>query len=114
MPVNSRNINYLASISQWRRCRDVLKGEDAIKNGGTLYLPPLDDSDSILVTGTTGKVLGDPNYEAYKERALFFGATKRTYQGVMGVVFRKSPQVSLGEKAEAETFSVTHLSSSGI
>ena len=65
MPVNSTHPEYNASLAAWSRARDVLAGEDAVKAAGTKYLPRLDAQ-------------SDEEYEAYKTRASFFGATART------------------------------------
>jgi hypothetical protein len=34
MPVNSMHADYLANAGVWRRSRDVLSGEDAVKAAG--------------------------------------------------------------------------------
>lgn len=76
MPVDSKHREYKANEIAWQRCRDTIDGEDAVKKQSTVYLPSL---------GGTGGT----EYGAYKQRALFFGATSRTVQGLQGAVFRK-------------------------
>lgn len=66
------------------RARDVLSGEDAIKAAGTKYLPRLDSQ-------------SDAEYEAYKTRASFLGATSRTLEEYLDLVFRRPPQLKLSE-----------------
>jgi hypothetical protein len=61
----------------------VLKGEDAVKAAGTRYLPRLDSQ-------------SEEEYAAYKERASFFGATPRTLEEYLDLVFRRAPVTSIG------------------
>lgn len=64
----------------WRRCRDAVEGEDAIKSGGERYLPrPSGHSKD--------------EYLAYVNRAYWYNATERTLDGLHGLVFRKPPVV---------------------
>lgn len=81
MPPNTPHPEYKSMIAQWRRCRDCLDGQDAVKARGALYLPMLE--------GQTAS-----EYEAYKTRASFYGASTRTAQALTGLVFRNPPQVS--------------------
>ena len=83
MPVNSRHPDYDASARDWSRARDVLAGEDAVKAAGVRYLPRLDSQ-------------SDEEYAAYKARASFFGATARTVNEYLDLVFRKAPVLGLG------------------
>jgi len=76
MPVTSTHSSYDSHSSQWSRCRDCAEGSDAVKKRGIAYLPQLEAMDLA-------------SYDAYKQRALFFGATGRTIQGLAGAVFRK-------------------------
>lgn len=78
MPVDTKHPEYLAAVSRWKRARDVISGEDAVKAAGELYLPRL--------AGQT-----DPEYKAYKLRASLFNAVGRTHDGLIGLVFRKDP-----------------------
>ena len=78
MPVDTKHPEYLASIARWKRNRDVVSGEDAVKAAGEIYLPKLG--------GQTQQ-----EYDAYKLRASFFNATSRTLDGLVGLIFRKDP-----------------------
>jgi hypothetical protein len=85
MPVNSEHPDYELNEAAWQRARDVIAGEDAVKNGGILYLPSLD--------------LQDVNdYSNYLARASFFNATARTAEGLLGLIFRRQPTVKLPER----------------
>lgn len=79
MPVESTHAEYTARLDQWRRCRDAYDGADAIKAGGEYYLPQLPSQDAR-------------EYEGYKQRALWYGATFRTVSGLAGAVTRKDPK----------------------
>lgn len=80
MPVNTPNVEYEKYADQWRKCRDCIEGEEAVKAAGVRYLPPV-----------SGQTAGDGRYEAYLKRALFFNAMSRTVQTLLGFLFRKPP-----------------------
>ena len=80
MPVTTVHPDYLKRQSQWKTMRDCIEGEDAIKRGGELYLPK--------ATGSTPQ-----RYEAYKLRARFVNYTKRTLDGLHGLMLRRDPIV---------------------
>lgn len=81
MPLNERHPQYLQFSERWHRCRDAYEGSDAVKARGESYLPRLDSQ-------------SNNEYEAYKTRALWYGATARTVQGLSGAVTRKSPKIT--------------------
>ena len=83
MGVESKHAEYEASAAKWARARDVLAGEDSVKAAGVTYLPKLDSQ-------------SEEEYTAYKARASFFGATRRTLEEYLDLVFRKAPGVVLG------------------
>lgn len=66
---------------KWKKVRDVVEGEDRIKECGTAYLPMLNSQEEA----------GGEGYANYKRRAQFWGAAKRTMQGLVGAVLRKEP-----------------------
>lgn len=69
---------YLAYEHQWSKCRDAFNGSDAIKDKGSVYLPRLIDQ---------------PNdeYNAYKDRALFYSITSKTVESLVGLAMQKEP-----------------------
>src|SRR5437879_11323812 len=91
MAVGGTHRDYDASALQWARARDVIAGEDAIKAAGEKYLPRLDSQ-------------SEEEYAAYKARASFFGATARTLEEFLDLVFRRVPTTALGERKDLETF----------
>jgi hypothetical protein len=82
MPVDSTHPLYDEFFERWARARDVVAGEDRIKDAGETYLPRLDSQD-------------EEEYQAYKTRATFFNASGRTVDGFQGMVFRRDPIVKL-------------------
>lgn len=82
MPVDTKHSEYTAMLPRWTRCRTVVDGQDAVHAAGVRYLPKLAGQD-------------EAEYDAYKARALFYNATGRTQEGLLGMVFRKQPEVTL-------------------
>ena len=80
MPINAQHPQYTEHLSQWQRCRDAVKGSDAIKARRSEYLPTLG-----------GQTVDE--YDAYLMRALWYGASARTVQGLTGAIMRKEPTV---------------------
>jgi hypothetical protein len=82
MSVASTHPVYAKFLKLWQRCRDVVEGEDAVKDKDTTYLPKLSGMDD----------LGDwqlSDYKQYKARALFFEAAARTVESLVGSMMRK-------------------------
>lgn len=82
MPVNTTHAAAGAMQEKWRRCRDAVAGQDAVHKAGVSYLPKLEGQN-------------DPEYGAYKARALYYNASGRTLEGLIGLIFRKPPMVKL-------------------
>lgn len=80
MTVSWLHPEYEANVSLWQRCRNVLAGSDAVKAGGKTYLPK-------------PPAMREDDYQVYKTRALFYNATARTVDGLVGAIFRKPVQV---------------------
>jgi len=64
----------------WQKCRDVLLGEDRIKERSQTYLPKLRGQD-------------DNDYAAYLLRGAFYNATFKTSAALSGMAVRKMPRV---------------------
>jgi hypothetical protein len=91
MAVGATSLEYDTTLAQWSRARDVLSGEDAVKAAGEKYLPRLDSQ-------------SEEEYSAYKARASFFGATARTLEEYLDLVFRRAPVVAVGEREGLKLF----------
>lgn len=78
MPLTTSHPDFDKSSRVWQRCRDVAAGEDAVKSNAIKYgyLPKLD-----------GQTVTE--YDGYRTRAMFYNATGRTIQAVVGAIFRK-------------------------
>lgn len=85
--VTTEHKDYAKHSPTWAKCRDAVEGEDAIKAKREMYLPRL-----------TGQSLAE--YNAYLQRAMFYGASSRTVQGLVGAIFRKPPQIECGKDLE--------------
>lgn len=85
MPVDQTHPEYKNSIIRWQRARDVIEGEDRIKEAREAYVPRLDS-------------MSTTEYQAYINRGLFFNASARTLQGLVGMIFRVDPVVTLQGK----------------
>lgn len=84
--------DYRNTLSRWDLVDVVCDGSEAIKAAGTKYLPKPNPDDS-----------SDANAKRYKQyvmRAVFFGGTKKTLQGMIGTAFKKSPMIALGTRTE--------------
>ena len=81
MGVDHKCSAYTKHSDNWKKVRDVLVGEQAIREGGTRYLPRPAGMD-------------DSEWKCYLERAHFFGATGRTADGLHGAIFQKKPVLS--------------------
>lgn len=84
MTVSSRHPDYEYSLPLWRKVRTAIQGEEAVKDAGIVYLPKLSGQH-------------DSEYLDYKSRAMFYGASGRTVQGLTGAIFRKPPDIKFPE-----------------
>ena len=82
MPVNAQHREYQKHQLAWKRIRDAVSGEDAIKDAQIEHLPKPAGQDTY-------------DYRQYLKRALFYGASGRTVQGLVGAIFRKDPIVEV-------------------
>lgn len=92
--VRTQHPEYTAALDKWKRCEDANEGQDAVHDAGTLYLPKLKDQTP-------------DDYAAYKGRATFYNATRRTVVGLMGMLFRKPSQIEAPENIKAMFDDVT-------
>ncbi len=105
MPVDDKHPDYDKMLPLWAKCRDCAEGEEAVKarNEGKTYLPMLSGQ---VMDGGQGQV----DYRAYRDRAMFYGASGRTVAAMTGAIFRKDPDLAWPEsKADL----LEHVSSTG-
>lgn len=88
MAVMDCNSTYHHFIPLWNKCRDIVRGEEKVKAMGDVYLPKPSGMD-------------EEDYSGYKKRAQFFNATGRTLDGLVGMMNRKPPMVTVPPGLEA-------------
>jgi hypothetical protein len=85
---NIRHREYSENLAVWNMIDDILRGSKAVKDKGEIYLPnpnPMNNPDDA----------NRLRYAQYRQRALFFNATKRTISALVGSVFRKTPNMDI-------------------
>jgi len=82
MPITDTAAGWDRRIESWTKVRDAIEGEEQIKEKGSLYLPR-----------PGGMKLRD--YASYKTRASFYAVADRTLRGLVGLVFRVEPVITL-------------------
>lgn len=80
MPIQSIHPQYESYAKKWQRARDASTGQDAIHAGMESYLPKLAEQSDI-------------EYRKMVARSTYFNATGRTIDGMVGMVFRKAPEI---------------------
>jgi len=99
MPVTSPNSDYILNQPLWSLVRDCVKGEHAIKAGGTKYLPkPSGQSEA--------------DYKRYTERVHFTDFTGRTADGLHGNIFSRRP-VQTGDVPESLQYFLENVDKAG-
>lgn len=78
--LNTRHPDSEKMLSIWDKCEDVRSGQTAIHKGAEKYLPRL-SSQQV------------EEYNAYKRRAVFYGAMSRTVDAFIGMIMRVPPIV---------------------
>lgn len=74
-------------LPDWAKVNDVVAGERAVKDKKTEYLPkpnPTDTSED-----------NTKRYDQYVERAVFFNPTGRTLEGLIGIAFKRGPEITV-------------------
>jgi hypothetical protein len=94
MPVDTQHAEYAANVDRWRKYRDAVEGEDAIKREPEKYLPRL--------PGMAEDHEGELDYQNYLCRAMYYGASGRTVTALVGAVFRRPAQTNLPEIERAK------------
>jgi hypothetical protein len=93
MPVDTLHPAYREHEEKAQRVRDAVSGSDAIKARGFLYLPhPQEEYEALR---GEQREIADARYLSLKKRAIWLGVTKRTNDGLLGAVFRKTAEINL-------------------
>lgn len=80
--VTNTHSQYDANQDVWRKCRDSVEGQEAIHKARTKYLPKLTGQD-------------EKSYDSYLKRTVYYNATARTLDGMVGLMFAKKPIIEL-------------------
>lgn len=99
MPVTDRHPSYDLALPMWKKTRAVMAGQTQVHKLGELFLPKL--------SGEKPEA-----YAARLGRALFFNATSRTVYALVGMLFRKPPEVKVSPAAEKMLDDVTQTGKS--
>jgi hypothetical protein len=78
--INKRHIESEHMLPIWEKCEDAREGQTAIHEAGRTYLPELSGQ-------------SNSEYQAYKRRAVFYGAMSRTVDAFAGMIMRVPPSV---------------------
>jgi hypothetical protein len=78
--INKRHPDSEQMLAIWEKCEDAREGQTAIHEAGRTYLPSLSGQ-------------SDSEYNAYKRRAVFYGAMSRTVDAFAGMIMRVPPSV---------------------
>lgn len=101
---SEKSPGLLKMLPMYTRINDCIAGSDVIKDKGVDYLPKPDP------TNTTQK--NKVRYDQYSQRALFYGITGRTVNGMVGLVYSK-PQPTF-EMPDSLSYLIDNIDGSGI
>ncbi len=90
-PVMTTYPEYAVLVKRWSVCREVIAGEDVVKEKGEKYLP---------MASHKCKEIQKARYEAYKMRTPFIPFTYMAYQVQHAMVFRRTPTLVCSEDFE--------------
>jgi hypothetical protein len=78
--ISKRHTESEYMLPIWEKCEDAREGQTAIHEAGRTYLPELSGQ-------------SNSEYQAYKRRAVFYGAMSRTVDAFAGMIMRVPPSV---------------------
>ena len=101
--VTTPHADYKKALPRWQKCEDAAAGEDAVKARGPDYLPRPNPTDVTFENSE--------RYKHYLARAVYYNATGRTLQGLLGLVFSEPATITLPAAME---FAREDISGSGL
>lgn len=82
----------------WKKLRDMYKGERVVKAAGKTYLPP---TRGMMFDGCNGPgESGYQDYLTYKQRALFHDNIREAVEHFVGMIWRKAPTINVPKQME--------------
>ncbi len=99
MSVGTKHPAWNKKQNSWRTMRDTYEGEEAVKEGGTLYLP----ATSGMIADGFGAAdsAGTKAYNAYRMRAHFPSVMDDAVSAMLGVMHHKPPMIELPPELES-------------
>lgn len=97
MALTSKHPSYSACLEDWQKMRVTSKGERAVKEAGTTYLPA---TSGMELDGMVAGGRGLARYNAYKQRAVFPPYVTRGIKSMVGTIWRKAPVIELPKALE--------------
>ncbi len=85
--VTHRRKDFTHALTDWQLVSDICSGERVVKAKKEAYLPKPNPNDTTDANAR--------RYSQYIDRAVFYNATGRTLQGLVGAVFRKWPTLTV-------------------
>jgi hypothetical protein len=101
--VTSQHADYKVALPRWTKVGDAASGEDAVKGKGADYLPQPNAQDRSAENSA--------RWTAYIARAVYYNATGRTLNGLLGLAFDEDPVVTVPPAIDAVQ---TDASGSGV
>ena len=87
--VNTKHPDYEEQIDAWVTVRDAVAGDRAIKASKERYLPKPNPEDRSEYNAI--------RYKQYLQRAVWYGVTGRTLDGLVGQAYAKPPVIEIPE-----------------
>ncbi len=85
--VTFQHPDYKSALARWEKVEDAAAGEEAVKKKGEKYLPRPNPTDQSRENTA--------RFTQYVARAVYYNATGRTLQGLIGLAFGEPPAVVL-------------------
>lgn len=97
MSIKSTHPDYDRNIDDWRMMRNLFDGEKAVKEAGTIYLPP---TPGQILDGMDPGQDGYKSYQAYRTRAVFHDFVAEAVKTYIGHMHNKEPTIELPPQME--------------
>jgi hypothetical protein len=86
MPIDTQNPTYEKNLSKWILVRDCVEGAKQVRSKGVTYLPNPEANDPQNLSH---------RYDNFKKRAQFLNVTARTRNAMVGMAFRRPPEIDV-------------------
>ncbi len=98
--VDTKHPLYSKFEADWVQLRDTYRGERAVKDKGTRYLPMTSGMKEDGGESNNAQSEGWQRYQAYKTRAVFPDFVADAVETMLGVLHHKPPTIELPEQLE--------------